>query len=259
MASIVDGLRAQIDRLLELESIGEPPQYRLRTHCTTLSNTPPLDFDGQKLINEILSTFEENWQKRVNSKPSKENWILRQRTNLSSKHTGAEVPLERVVANLFRLTRDLNKQSSAAWGNQVPVASGVIDSKADTHMNIDLVNQRAAVAFDLMELKVRSDTPLYAGIEILIYGAAFLFWRLHLHDLGGAEPVANSNSLLTANDLRVAVLAPASYYKPFNLNLCVGVPKRLYSFGPLGAKNGNSDLQLALRIHTGCRVIDSSN
>jgi hypothetical protein len=64
----------------------------------------------------------------------------------------------------------------------------------------------------LIELKVRSDTPLYAGIEILIYGAAFLFWRLHLHDLGGVEPVANSNSLLTAN-----VLAPVSYYKPFNV------------------------------------------
>src|SRR5229473_5258228 len=47
MASIVDGLRAKIDQLLELESIGEPAQYKLRTHCTRLSNTPPLDFDGR--------------------------------------------------------------------------------------------------------------------------------------------------------------------------------------------------------------------
>jgi hypothetical protein len=151
MASIVDGLRVKIDQLLELESIGEPPQYKLRSHCTRLSNTPPLDFDGQKLIDAILSTFEENWQKRVNSKPSKENWILRQRTKLSGDHTGAEVPLERVVANLFRLTRDLNKQSSAAWGNQVPVASGVIDSKADTHMNIDLAASRRCFRFDRAE------------------------------------------------------------------------------------------------------------
>jgi hypothetical protein len=64
-----------------------------------------------------------------------------------------------------------------------------------------------------VELKVRSSTPLYAAIEILLYGLLWLLSRRDRHVLG-----YTSNPILDASILQLSVLALASFYIDFRRN-----------------------------------------
>ena len=96
------------------------------------------------------------------------------------------------------------------WSNQVPVASGIAGGKAERRRAIDLVHLRSPEHFELVELKVASDTPLYAAFEIIGYAC---IWLMSRH-----KPTAPDNPLLAASAIDAVVLAPAAFYAPYRLH-----------------------------------------
>ncbi|MFZ5726932.1 MAG: hypothetical protein ACOY4C_10990 [Pseudomonadota bacterium] len=118
---------------------------------------------------------------------------------ISAHNTSPEVQLERALMRLGRVD----------WSNQVPVASGIAGATAERRRAIDLVHQRSPRHFEMVELKVASDTPLYAAFEIIGYICIWLLSRL--------EPTAPDNPLLAAKAIDAVVLAPTAFYAPYQL------------------------------------------
>jgi hypothetical protein len=100
--------------------------------------------------------------------------------------------------------------AGGGWSNQVPICSGVAGPSADRRRAIDLVHQVDEGHFAFLELKIASDTPLYAAIEIIGYGCVWLLSR--------GRGAAAASELLAAQQVDLVVLAPAEYYAPFRLD-----------------------------------------
>lgn len=132
----------------------------------------------------------------------------------------AEVVLERLVA------RSAVQSGRQDWANQVPVASGVARPTSDRRRAIDLVHQVGPDHFASIELKIASDTPLYAAVEILGYAVA---WMLARND-----PGRSPNTLLDANTIDLCVLAPKAFYRGYELTEMERVLDReIHDFGLL--------------------------
>ena len=111
--------------------------------------------------------------------------------------------LERaIVATCERLGR-------TDWSNQVPVASGIAGPSAERRRAIDLVREAGPGHFELVELKIASDTPLYAALELIGYACIWLLSR--------GERGDDASLLLAADRLDAVVLAPESYYTRYRL------------------------------------------
>jgi len=198
------GLFAGIDDIVERHfAIGDigtrQPRVRTRSAAQRLSGAPPAAFDGQALVAEPLARIEANWRVGgAGRRPSEENWHLTKQLFISPHNTSPEKTLEKAIARV----------SGEAWANQVPTASGLLGGTGDKHRNIDLVFDRRDGAFELIELKHGSDTPLFAAIETLLYGVLFLVSRRHYAVLGG-----RIGPLLAARAVHLRVLAPADYYR----------------------------------------------
>lgn len=135
---------------------------------------------------------------------SRENWRwCKPQPQIAAHNSSPEVRLERAIAAACV------RAGRRDWANQVPVASGVMGSHADRRRAIDLVHKVADRHFELIELKIASDTPLYAAIEIIGYGCAWLLAR--------EERGADSSPLLGADRIDLIVLAPRGYYTPYSL------------------------------------------
>ena len=94
------------------------------------------------------------------------------------------------------------------WFNQCPTASGIGDSSRNRHSDVDLVHWREENGHArLVELKWGSDSPSEAVRQILRYGAAYIYCRMHRNSL----PVRLS-PLMDARDISLQVAAPAGYY-----------------------------------------------
>jgi hypothetical protein len=91
----------------------------------------------------------------------------------------------------------------------VPTASGLTGPRADRHRHIDLVRRDAPGVYTWYELKVASDTLLYAAMELLVRGLLYLFTRQHLAALG-YDP--STKELLRAHIIHQRVLAPRTFY-----------------------------------------------
>jgi hypothetical protein len=87
---------------------------------------------------------------------------------------------------------------------------------ADRRRSIDLVHKCGDKTYEFIELKLASDTPLYAAMEILKYGVLYIFCRqdervsryIHIHE---------KENLLQAESIHLRVLAPARYYEKYDL------------------------------------------
>lgn len=134
--------------------------------------------------------------------PSNENWRFEKQLDISVRNQSRETRLERLIA----------RESGPDWANQVPTASGLWSATADKRSCVDLAWRRADRIFELIELKVDSDTPLRAAVEIIVHGLLYLLAREHYTDLQ-----LRSKELLQADEIHLRVLAPAPYYKPFDL------------------------------------------
>lgn len=206
MSGILDGVEEIIDGFFDVKEIGtKPPHYGHKTACLRLSENPPEDLNGSELVRGIFNKIEENWRRstrRHKKPPSDENWRYERHTVTES--TSPEVRLERAIAEL----------GGKKWANQVPTSSGLVDHLHDKVRNIDLLRKIEPSRLEFIELKVESDTPLYAAMEILGYGLIYLFSTRHQDELGY---IPSDKNVLGATDVHLKVLAPSEYYTEYRL------------------------------------------
>jgi len=199
--SILAGVDDFVDRFLGVADVGTTsPHYRHKTSCLRLSrDTRPID--GPRLVRGMYDLIAANWPGTPCR--GKHNWRLDPQTNIGRHNTSREKTFEKFVAT-----------HCPGWTNMVPVASGMLPDVEESGRRIDLVLELESGAFEFIELKLDSDTPLFATIEILGYGLLYVHARLHRTALGY---LGDSKPLLNASHIGLRVLAPQPFYAPFNL------------------------------------------
>ncbi len=204
VTSITDGLDDLKDAHFGLIGcgIGKSPHFKHITALKKLCENPPAT-DGAVLADTLLAKIEQNWRAgrdKHDTAPSRENWRFRKAGKMSTRNASAEVTFERELADL----------GGENWANQVPTSSGLLGPHADKRRAIDLVERTGAGEFELIELKIESDTPLFAALEILEYGALYVFSRVEVKALG-YEP--GFSEILEAQHIKLRVLAPQPFYE----------------------------------------------
>ena len=163
--------------------------------------------DGMENIREIYNQMDTNCPNPRST--SKELWKLRCACHIAPHNRAPETLIEKAVAMLAE------NGYMYEWFNQCPTASGINDSSRNRHSNVDLVHwSESDRHVRLVELKWESDDPPSALRQILRYGAAYIFCRVHKGSL-----TFPAESLMEKNILHVSleVVAPAPYYFGYNL------------------------------------------
>ena len=150
------------------------------------------------LMRSAYTDLHGRWKDAGRSAVSKHLWRWEPVLGYSEPNHKREVGLERQIAKCDELT----------WTNQVPTSSGLFGS-GGRRSAIDLAHRFAPDAFELIELKLKSDTPEFAAREIIVHGLLFLLARNEL----GHLPEFADKPLLTARTLHLQVLAPFAYYE----------------------------------------------
>jgi len=197
-ASIFNGAEEIIFSFLGLEP-GKTLKHK--SVCRRLSTAPPELLDFETLISGLYEQIESN---RSDRKPSRENWRTKRVTTLSDTNRSPEVLLERAIAILGE------NQVLDEWYNQIPVASGLVDARADKRAAVDLMRLDGD-RVEFVELKWGSDTPAFAAFEILLYGLAFLYCYINRVDLG-----YEITSLMKVKEVSLQVLAPQAYFDGYD-------------------------------------------
>lgn len=129
-------------------------------------------------------------------------WELRRKCYIADHSPYSEKQLEKAVANLAESCH------MPGWFNQCPVASGIVDSGRNRKNAVDLVHwSKSSKCARLIELKWESDDPRYALREILRYGVAYIFCRVHRNEL-----CLEQRPLMDANHVALEVVAPRQFY-----------------------------------------------
>lgn len=179
--------------------------YQTRTAALQLARDRDRDVDGEALVSNVFGRLSINWSKvtaQLGRKPSAENfrWFKPQ-AQIGQANRSAEVTLERAfISGCLAAGR-------TDWSNQVPLISGVAGSSAYKRWAIDLVHQRPD-GFEFLELKIDSDTPLSATMQVIQYGMLWLLSRNDRHRLDYCD-----NPILEASTLHLSVLAPLKFYE----------------------------------------------
>lgn len=198
-------LFAGVDHLIN-DQLGLTEHYRTETANRSLCTGGHNHFDGGDFIELLFTLLQRNWAHALSTLPagaaSRENfrWHYPQ-TALAAHNSSREVTLER------EFIRACQRAGRLDWSNQVPVVSGIAGSHAYKRQAIDLVQQLRDGSFEFVELKVDSDTPLYAAMEVVRYGLLWLLTRAAKTELG-----YGSNVILDAPALRLTTLAPLKFY-----------------------------------------------
>jgi hypothetical protein len=159
--------------------------------------------DGEDFIQSLFELLRENWLRALptaNASPQNFRWYVPQ-CHIADRNISPEVTLERA---LIRAVVDSGRKD---WSNQVPVVSGIAGSRAYKRQAIDLVHCLPDGSFEFVELKIASDTPLYATIEIVLHG---LIWLLSRRNK--AQLRYPANLILDTPALQLSTLAPAKFY-----------------------------------------------
>jgi hypothetical protein len=196
--ALLDGIEAAVAAALSISNV------RHRSALLALGERDPVPGGT---VAALFAAVAANWDRCEGAgvrARSSENWRWRKpQLALGPGNPSREVGLERTLIQACeRAGRD-------DWSNQVPVASGLAGSERERRRAIDLVHQVGPSHFELIELKVASDTPLYAAVEIIGYVCIWLLSR--------AAGVTSSSSLLCADHIGARVLAPAAYYARYRL------------------------------------------
>ena len=157
---------------------------------------------------EIYDVIERNYPGSPISR-SRELWKLRRACDICAHNVSPEKMLEKAVAMLGESCH------MPKWFNQCPVASGIVGSKSNRKNAVDLVHwSETSGHARLIELKWESDNPPYARREILRYGVAYLFCRVHKDDL----PLQGKfyRPLMDAHSVALEVVAPSRFYVGHN-------------------------------------------
>jgi hypothetical protein len=159
------------------------------------------------LVQVLFDLLDGNWALvRQNAHGSPENFRWRKpKPNYCKRNTSLETMLEK------ELIKALEASGNTEWSNQVPLISGIAGTAkphAFKKMSVDLVRRQGESCFEFVELKVESNTPVFAAVEILVYGLLWLLSRRDRQCLGYAA----DNPILNAKSLKLSVLAPQSFY-----------------------------------------------
>ena len=212
MASLFEGTDNVISKFLVVNR----KALRNKTTCVKPLN----DQESFALISEMYEILESNYRK-VGSKPrstSEEFWRCEPVTSINidgKKNESDEKILEKAVGVLA------GKRHMPGWFNQCPVAAGISDPRKDNKRAVDLVHwSKSDSRMRLIELKWKSDSPLYALFEVLEYGLAYIFCRIHQKELPLQCP-----SLMDVRRLSLEVVAPRQFYarhdkKDFFAQMC---------------------------------------
>lgn len=215
-----DGIGAMVDDWLDLPPKGKRPYYRHRSAALAMSKRKQPLSDSLAFLEQCYEQLDRNWHKALKSgysNPSSENWRWKRHLELAPGNTSPEVRLERAMVDEY----------GENWSNQMPTASGLVSPNAG-RAAVDIVVRDAADTYELIELKVASDTPLFAAIEILQHGLLWCWSRCHSDDLGYEM---TSRPVLAANKLTLTVLAPEMYYERYDLvQLAAGLRQGLRAF-----------------------------
>jgi hypothetical protein len=160
-------------------------------------------------LQELRGKIAENLQKSSSLSKSKENWREEIQDFISEKNKSPEVCVERSLAKSFKNNGLQN------WWNQMPIASGLVSANSDRRRAIDLVHRNEKTgAYDLIELKIDSDSPVYALIEIVLYGLVYLVLRDNPRYLSDKS---KQSRIFRAREINLLVLAPHEYFNTYEL------------------------------------------
>jgi hypothetical protein len=176
---------------------GRAPHFSHKsTYLTLLKEGINQSVDFLSLIQSIDARIRSNLGS-AKRQPSQENWRDTHNDEVSDKNESPEVCLERQI---------VGQQKRKKWANQVPVASGLLDSDSDKGRHVDLVREiEQGATYELIELKWGADNPFFAALEILCYGLIYLLFREKF-----PQP---DKPLLQARTIHLRVLAPEDYYR----------------------------------------------
>lgn len=157
--------------------------------------------EGMTSIGDIYRQLEKNCPDPAST--SKKLWQLRRKTDISDCNQKLETLLEKSVAMLAE------NGHMPGWYNQCPTASGIAGPRSDKHSNVDLVQWHPGNdSARLVELKWGSNTPADAIHQVLRYGAAYVYCRVHRDRL----PV-EGREIMDAHHIELCVAAPMRYYR----------------------------------------------
>jgi hypothetical protein len=164
------------------------------------------------LVRDLFEVINRNWIIAVRGdqrSTSQENfrWHCPQ-TKFADHNKSPEVTLERAFVCALR---DAGRKD---WSNQIPLISGIAGPRAFKKCAVDLVHRKGESSFEFVELKVNSNTPVHAAVEILVYGLLWLLSRRDREALGYA-----AGPILGARELALSVLAPRGYYNRYSVEL----------------------------------------
>ena len=198
--NILEGVDDIFENAFRFPEFGKKPQFRHRAAQNWLKREAhSLDGFNVSTLDTALAEIKGNYERRNRElTPSDKNWRLQKDVDYSTK--SHEVSLERTIVSTCK-----------NWWNQVPVASGLVDSSGNKHAKIDLVNQTDG-GFDFVELKWNSDNAVYATVEILRYALIYLFSLVNKEEFDYMKEGRNTE-LMRASRIQLQVLAPRSYYE----------------------------------------------
>lgn len=134
---------------------------------------------------------------------SKANWRFEKKKHLNPINPSDEKKLEKAF---------IKACDEKTWANQVPVCSGI----PLPYDKVDWVRKLGQNHFEFIELKVESNHPHYAAIEIIIYGLLYRVWVMK----NGFSTVA-----IKAKKIDLKVLAPESFYRLEDISDLIGFQK----------------------------------
>jgi len=170
------------------------------------------DILWEKIYEQISLNYQNG-----NDAHSTENWRFEIKPFKAPKNKSAEKLLEKAIAKLG--------EKGTEWANQVPVASGLVSSGRDRKRSVDLIRKQGVGSYEFIELKIASNNPLYAAIEILEYGIVYILYRIVIpENMRGAKSCPD---LLRARKIHLIVSAPESYYEGYNRNSIISLGKNL--------------------------------
>lgn len=170
-------MNVEVDKWLKPEPKGSPPHCRHRAAALALSERQTSIIGTENFLIEVLNRLDRDWmaaKQAGRSSASKQNWRWKRHLETAPYNPSPEVTLERAIVRAM----------GDNWSNQMPTASGVMSPRADRRSRVDLVSRESPTSYSLVELKVGSDTPLYAAVECVLYGLLLLWSKKRQKDLG---------------------------------------------------------------------------
>jgi hypothetical protein len=220
--SILAGIGSLVDSWLAIPTKGQPPYCRHKSAAIDLSSRRMPITGTTEFLQASYTKIHRNWltaRKDGYFNPSKENWRWKRHLELSVANKSPELRLERAIV----------AACGENWSNQMPTASELVGPAIDKRAAVDLVFRESLTSYSLMELKVGSNTPLFAAIEILMYGLLLVWSKEHMEELGYE---VQRQPVLGATTIMLGTLAPARYYSTYSLqNIGNSLSNGLAKFG----------------------------